>query len=277
MNKTAINYAISVLLVIAVFLVLPGYADETERLLKLPDKIARDLIGLRVAAGKVFIVSQNGYFVRFDLANKESLEGKLKISAPVIDFDIKLGQPVIINGEGKLDGNIRPNWPTSNFKASKIEVSDQGIFLMGGRQASFLDDSATSSLIIGNVSFLQPISEGFVWKMSLNSKGLWTADLMDSFGNIMKNVYNFSDIFQPTGLKLLPPGMEQELFISCYEKGQRKLLLIATNGHMLWKLDGPDAVCPRDVAFDQMGNILFIEKAGNSLWLTRWKPEIPMG
>lgn len=277
MNKTAHKYAVSVLLVMLFFLTLPGYADEIERLCKIPEKVADGLIGLRVAAGKVFIVSQNGAFVRFDLLNKESLEGKLKIPAMVVDFDIKLGQPVFIGGEGKLGGNIRPNWPSSAFHASRVELSDQGAFLMGGRQAYFLANNATSSLKIGNISFLQPISEGFVWKMSLSDKGHWTVDLIDSFGNTMKNVYNFTKNFQPTGLRMLPPGMEQELFISCYENGQRKLLLIGSNGHMLWKLDGPDAACPRDVAFDQMGNILFIEKDGKSLWLTKWKPEIPMG
>jgi hypothetical protein len=93
----------------------------------------------------------------------------------------------------------------------------------------------------------------------------------------MSEAYTFSPEFVPSGIEVGPAGSEGELLVSSVEGTARKLAFIGNNGRMFWKLDGPEKVSPRDVAFDNQDNLLVLERNGRELWLNRWKVTQPEG
>jgi hypothetical protein len=107
--------------------------------------------------------------------------------------------------------------------------------------------------------------------------GIWGVSLYDFYGNLMKNVYEFSPSFDPAGLEIGPLGEEGEVIISAYENNRRKISMIGQNGHMMWKIDGPEKVCARDIAVDGQGNLLVLEESEEAIILSRWKFQLPQG
>ena len=277
--RNKINFVICLL---AFLLMLPqsGVAQtqvEREPLFKVPLPADSSMLGMRVSDNKAFIVNSAGRFVRYDLETGESLNGKAQADK-IIDFDVVLGQLVFLDGEGKIGGRIRSSWPVQSYSACKIDVSSEGLLLSGGDQAVFLEKNATQALLLKGLSMILPIQNGFVWAMQMRPKtGNWGADLYDSLGNLMHEVYTFSDVFDPSGLEIGPTGPEGELLVSANEDNARKLSLIAHNGYMFWKMDGPPKLFPRDLAFDNQGNLLVLEVKDNDIWLTRWKLTHPEG
>ena len=247
-----------------------------EPLFKISEDLVAGLIGMRSAEGKVFVANSSGKFVRFDLETGEAVTGKTG-AEKILDFDVVLGQLVYLTEEGRLGGHILPSWPSQTWDACRIEACDEGLILAGGEKAFFLNKAATSAVEIDNIDFALPIPNGFFWTMQLKAGGIWGADLYDCLGNLMSEVYKFSPEFTPTGIELGPVGEEGELLVSANEDSVRKLAFIGNNGRMFWKLDAPEKISQRDVAFDNHGSLLVLEKSGNDLWLNRWKVVQPEG
>ncbi len=247
-----------------------------EPLLKVADELMTGLLGMRCADGKVFIANNSGKFVRFDLETGEAFSGKTG-SEKIIDFDVVLGQMVFIDEEGRLGGHLLPSWPTRTWDACRIEACDEGLLLSGGDKAYFLAKTATQASEIENIDFALPVPNGFFWTMQLKPSGIWGADLYDCLGNLMSEAYSFSSEFVPAGIEVGPAGSEGELLVSTIEDNTRKLAFIGNNGRMFWKLDGPEKVSQRDVAFDSQDNLLVLERNGRELWLNRWKVTQPEG
>jgi hypothetical protein len=232
---------------------------------------------MRVSGSKVFVVNVTGRFVRYDLETREALNGRAPAER-VLDFDIVLGQLVCLGGDGKVAGRVRQSWPDQSYSACRIDVSTEGLLLSGGNRAVFLEKNATEAFYIDDLAMVRPIDNGYLWSMQVRgTHGRWHADLYDSYGNLMHEVYEFSDEFVPSGLEIGPIGPEGELLVSALENNVRKLSLIASNGYMFWKMDGPPKLFPRDIAFDSQGNMLVLEVKNNDLWLTRWKLTHPEG
>ena len=247
-----------------------------EPLLKVSDDLLTGLLGMRCADGKVFIANNSGKYVRFDLETGEAFSGKTG-SEKILDFDVVLGQMVFIDEEGRLGGHLLPSWPARTWDACRIEACDEGLLLSGGDKTYFLAKTATQAAEIENIDFALPVPNGFFWTMQLKPSGLWGADLYDCLGNMMSEVYKFSPEFVPAGIEVGPAGSEGELLVSTLEDNVRKLAFIGNNGRMFWKLDGPEKVSQRDVAFDSQDNLLVLERNGRELWLNRWKVTQPEG
>lgn len=250
---------------------------EREILFKIPAEISYNLLGMRANAGKVFLMNSLGRTVLLNLETRESFSGRLRGVRP-IDFDLVLGQPIYLTEEGTLGGQIDSAWPRQAHSACRIEVCDQGILLTGGEKMIFLAQNATNTVEVPGLNFAVPLEQGFVWSLGTAAKGgPWMVSLFDCFGNLMKEIYRFSPGFSPIGIEAGPKGFEGELLLSAYENNQRKLILIGQNGYMLWKIDGPEKQCPRDIAFDDEGNLLVIEKSDGGLVISRWKFAAPQG
>ncbi|MEW6709348.1 MAG: hypothetical protein AB1403_05930 [Candidatus Riflebacteria bacterium] len=250
---------------------------DREILLKLPPELSYGLLGMRVNLDKVVIMNNLGRMVSIDLSTRECFNNRIK-GERVLDFDLVLGQPLILNEEGKLSGQVDQNWPKNGWNGCRIEHCDQGLVITGGEKMVFLAANATEAVEISNVHFALPFTEGFIWSVSLSQKlGPWVINLYDCFGNRMKEIYRFSPEFDPSGLELGPLGVEGEALLSSYENNKRKIALIGQNGHMIWKIDGPEKVCQRDLGFDSTGNLLVLEKSGNDIVLSRWKFATPQG
>lgn len=248
-----------------------------ETVLQLPPELTYGLLGMRVAANRVVIMNNLGRMLSFDLITGESFAGRIRRQR-LIDFDLLLGQPVYLSEEGRLGGQVQPNWPQESFPACRIEIGKQGLHLYGAGKMIFLGENATQTVEVSGFNFALPVAEGFVWSTGIPKKNHpWVVSLFDSYGNLMKEIYRFSPEFDPAGLEIGPLGEEGEVVISAYENNRRKISLIGQNGHMIWKIDGPEKICPRDLAFDQAGNLLVIEKSGNGAVLSRWKFAAPQG
>lgn len=248
-----------------------------EVLFKLPPELTYGLLGMRVSADQVVFVNNFGKMVRYNLETKESFSGKIR-GQRIIDFDLILGQPVFLNEEGTLGGQIKPNWPVRAYDACRIDSSDQGLILTGGKKMIFLAENATDTAEAVGLNFALPVKDGFLWSIGLKKlTGPWVVSLFDCYGNLMKEVFNFAPSFDPSGIELGPIGEEGEALLSVLEDNQRKLILLGQNGHMIWKINGPEKFCCRDLAFDGQGNLLVLEKNGQSVVLTRWTFTVPQG
>lgn len=247
-----------------------------EPLFRITDDLVPGVIGMRSGEGKVFVANSSGRFVRFDLETGEAFSGKTG-SEKILDFDIVLGQMVFLTEEGTLGGHLIPTWPATSWNACRIEACDEGLLLTGGDKAYFLSKTASQAVEIDGISFALPVPNGFFWTMQRKAGGVWGADLYDCLGNMMSEVYKFSPDFIPAGIELGPVGEEGELLVSALEENGRKLAFIGNNGRMFWKIDAPEQVSPRDLAFDNKGNLLVLEKNGGELWVNRWKMVQPEG
>lgn len=270
----------TILLVIAVVMISSMASAQQnitrEPLLKIADELANGLLGMRSAEGKVFIANSAGKFVRFDLETGEAFRDKTG-SEKILDFDVVLGQIIYLDEQGKLGGHVIPSWPDRSYDACRIEACDEGILMSGGDKALFLAKNATSVVEIADMNFVLPVPNGFFWTMQIKPQGNWGADLYDCLGNRMSEAYQFSPEFVPAGIEVGPAGSEGELLVSTIEDGARRLAFIGNNGRMFWKLDGPEKISPRDVAFDNQGNLIVLERNGRELWLNRWKVTQPEG
>ncbi|HOI91052.1 MAG TPA: hypothetical protein PLK28_11130 [Candidatus Rifleibacterium sp.] len=255
---------------------LLGQDITREPLFRVADELLPGILGMRSAEGKVFVANSSGRFVRFDLETGESFSSKTG-GEKIVDFDIVLGQMIFLDENGRLGGHILPGWPDRSWDACRVEACDEGVLLAGGDKAFFLGKNATQAVEIDQVDFAMPIPNGFFWSMQIRPEGNWGADLYDCLGNLMSKIYNFSPEFVPAGIELGPPGSEGELLVSSVEEDARKLAFIGNNGRMFWKIDGPEKISPRDVAFDNQGNLLVLEMKGRELWLNRWKMVQPEG
>lgn len=271
----------AIFLMICLF-VVTGFVEaqtqvETEALFKMPLSIDSGILGMRVSGSKVFVANRSGRFVRYDIDTREALNGKVAADS-IIDFDVVLGQMIFLDGNGKIGGHVRRSWPDQSYAACRIDACTEGVILSGGDRAIFLEKNASEAFYINDLVMMLPVDNGYAWSVQIRGKNnRWSADLYDSFGNLMHEVYEFSDVFEPSGLELGPVGQEGELLVSTIEGNVRKLSLIANNGYMFWKMDGPPKVSPRDIAFDNLGNMLVFEVKGKDLWLTRWKLTHPEG
>ncbi|MGM0598495.1 MAG: hypothetical protein ACQETH_01645 [Candidatus Rifleibacteriota bacterium] len=250
---------------------------EREVLYELPSGFSYDLIGMRTSAGQVLMMNHYGQMIRYDLKNGEAFNGKIR-GQRILDFDLVMGQPVYINQQGRLGGLVKPQWPDQAFDACKIEACEQGLLLTGAGKMLFLAQNATDTFATEGLNFALPIGRGYLWSVGLKKQtGPWSISLFDCYGNLIKEIYEFSRSFDPAGISLGPIGPEGEALISSYEDNSRKLTLVGQNGHMIWKIDGPEKFCMRDLAFDKRGNLLVLEKNGKKVVLSRWKFEAPQG
>jgi hypothetical protein len=248
-----------------------------EILFELPAEVSSGLLGMRVSAGKVVFLNNLGKMIQFNLETNEAVSGKIR-GQRLIDFDLILGQPVFLSDEGKLGGQVSGAWPKNGLAASRLEAADEGVILTGGGRMHFLPQNATEPFRVKNFHFALPVNNGFLWSMRKDkSSGPWKVALYDSYGNLMKEVYEFSADFAPTGIEIGPTGPEDEMLLSAYEDNQRKIILLGHNGYMMWKIDGPEKFCNRDLAFDDKGSLLVLEQNRDKVILSRWKFAVPQG
>lgn len=250
---------------------------DKEKLVKVPDEITQTLIGIRVSSDILYAVGMNGNYLRHNLETGETMRGVLK-GAPIIDFDIILGQLVYIDASGKLRGQVRFSWPKTAFNASTINAMGEGVVLSGGDKSIYLAKNATQAVNIGALDFVQPVKNHYLWTIKRRNKiPSWNIDLYDCFGNFIKQVYKFSSEFHPAGLELGPIGPEGEVLLSFYTGLKREIVLIGQNGHMFWRINGPNKFCKRDLAFDKEGKLLVVDTYGKNIYISRWKFNKPQG
>ncbi len=249
---------------------------EKEQVLVLPDEIASGLLGIRAVDDSVFIASENGKYIKYEISTGERLNGVMPVKK-VTDFDVILGQVIYLDTTGRLGGKIRPEWPT-RFSAARIESTNEGVLLTGAQKSFFLEKNATGAVELSGSFIMKPVNNGFIWRLEVLAKtGRWAIVLYDCYGNLLKEIYEFSSDFNPTGLEIGPVGFEGEVLISFHNGSQRELALIGQNGHMVWRLNASPKLALRDVAFDSKGKLLVLEKEGKEVVLNRWNFKIPQG
>lgn len=274
------NKAIKILFLLSVaFMTVSGaFADDItkEIITKVPDEISANLIGMRVYNNIAYIMSNNGQYITVDLATGDTNSYKLEKN-DLLDFDVANEKLVYLDSEGKINGSAVAKWSNNSYDACFISACDQGLILTGGSNGYFLPNIGTESVVLPETRFCLPIENGFMWSMACND-GIWEACLYDCFGNLMKKVYRFSQLFKPSNLEIGPHGIEGELLVSAIENNKRTLSLIGNNGRMFWKINGPDKVCNRDVAFDKMDNLVALERnSSGEVILNRYTFIIPEG
>ena len=233
---------------------------KKEVIASIPDELVfAKLIGLRVYKNQAFIMASNGSFLTIDLLKGNMTSHKIK-SAKIVDFDLSDGKMIYLNDQGMVCGSSLSKSSKGPYDSCRIDVCDQGIFLSGGDNAFFLPNKATSSFELPGFFMALPFENGFVWRMGLNKEKNWELNIYDCFGNLMGKGFRFRKSFNPSNLEIGPRGIDGELLVSSKEGEKRTLALIGTNGRMFWKIDRPDKVCLRDVAFGNMGELLFLEK-----------------
>lgn len=269
--------------VLAVFMVLciasTASADDITRnvIAKIPEDISSCLIGIRVYQNMGYIMGSNGKYITVDLSTGDVTSYKLE-AEDILDFDVVVGKIIYLGSDGKIGGHAFPSWPKGPFNACRIDACDQGAILSGGANAIFLAKTATTTIEIPDMNICLPIAKGLIWTMEYGQDKRWEASLYDCFGNLMSNIYKFGEQFQPTNIEIGPEGMEGEMVVSAIESNTRTLALIANNGRMFWKINGPDKVCARDVAFDRDDHLVVLEENDkNEIQLTRLTFIIPEG
>lgn len=245
---------------------------------KIPEEISSNLIGLRVNKDLAYVMASDGNYVTINLTNGNTNSFKIETNS-ILDFDVVVGKIIYLDENGMLCGHVFPKWPKGPYNNScKIEACDQGAIISGGNRVYFLAKNAKSYFEIPDLSFAFPINNGFIWALTVNKEKHWEANLYDCYGNLMGNVYKFSEYFEPSNLEIGPNGIEGELLVSAIEGKNRTLSLIANNGRMFWKINGPNKVCKRDVAFDSMDDLIVLEKNDdNEVIISRWKFKTPEG
>ncbi len=273
-----IRYLIIILLLICCSALSYAMEIKKEVIASIPDEIVfAKLVGLRVYKNQAFVMASNGSFLTIDLVKGDVSSHKIK-SAKVVDFDISDGKMLYLNDQGMICGNLPSKCPKGPYDSCRIDVCDQGAILSGGDNAFFLPNNATSTFVLPGFLMTLPFNNGFVWKMSLNKEKNWELNIYDCFGNLMGKGFRFNKSFNPSNIEIGPKGIDGELVVSSKEGKKRTLVLIGTNGRMFWKIDGPEKVCSRDIAFGNMGELLFLEKKPDGkVVLSRWKFSTPQG
>ena len=272
-----INYLIIVLLLTCCSTL--SYAMEIKKdvIASIPDEMVSKLIGMRVYKNQAFVMASNGKFLTIDLIKGGISNHKIK-SAKVIDFEVVDGKILYLNDQGMICGNFTSKCSKGPYDACRIDICDQGAILSGGTNAFFLSNNATSTFVLPEFLMLLPINNGFVWEMSLNKENNWELNICDCFGNLMGKGFKFSKSFEPSNLEIGPRGVDGEILVSSKEGKKRTLSLIGTNGRMFWKINGPEKVCPRDVAFGALGELILLEKnQKGKIVLSRWTFKTPEG
>ncbi len=252
---------------------------KSESITKIPDDISANIIGMRVYKELAYIMNANGKYIIINLTDGDISSFKIDSANKILDFDVVLGKIIYLDDQGMLGGHAFPKWSKGPYKdVCQIEACDQGLILSGGNNSYFLSKNATTSIELPEINFALPVNNGFIWSMSLDKEKHWQANLYDCFGNLMGNVYKFSEYFEPTNIEIGPNGIEGEMLISATEGAVRTLALIGNNGRMFWKINGPQKVCARDVGFDQMDDLIVLDRnTDGDIVISRWKFTIPEG
>lgn len=245
----------------------------------LPDVNPAGLIGIRTVAKTGILVFRDGRELRLDLVSGKSTPGKeLPASGKaLLDFALIGDSVVALTSDGAMIGARPESWPASSFPACKLEIANGEAFLSGGSRSFYLAPQATGAVAIPGNFLSMPIKDGFLWSMTRPGLRAWETSLIDGFGNQMKKIFRFSSEFDPSGISFGPNGPEGELLISYFVGSSREVALIAQNGRMLWKLPVPTPVCRRDLAWDEGGALLILERDGNGVALNRISFEVPQG
>ncbi len=252
---------------------------ETKRktIAKIPSEISSNLVGLRVYKNTAFVMGANGKYIMVDLSNGNINKFKVKANK-VIDYDIVVGKVIYLDDQGMIGGYAFPSWSKGPYDSCRIEACAQGVVLSGGSNAYFLAKNSDSSVTLPELYMNLPINNGMFWSMKQNSEKRWEANLYDYSGKMTKKIYTFSEYFNPSNLEMGPNGVEGELLVSATEGNARTLSLVGTNGRMFWKINGPQKVCNRDVAFEPISGLLFLEKEQNGeVILSQWTFSSPEG
>lgn len=245
----------------------------------LPDMDPAGLIGIRTAAKTGILMFRDGREVRVDLASGKSSPGKgIPVAGKkLLDFALIGDSVVALTSDGALAGARPVNWPAGSFPACRIDVAEGEGVLSGGTMSFYLAPQATEAVTLSGNFLSVPVRNGFLWSMKREGLRRWETSLMDGFGNQMKKIFKFSSEFDPTGVSFGPTGPEGELLVSCFVGSSREVALIAQNGRMLWKLPLPAPVCNRDLAWDNGGSLLILEREGRGVVLKRISFEVPQG
>lgn len=244
---------------------------KTKNIAKIPLEISSNLVGIRVYKNLAFILASNGKYITVDLTNGNIKNHKLNTSTKIIDYDVVVGKIIYLDEQGMIGGHAFPKWSKGPYDSCRIEACDKGVILSGGNNAYFLSKNESAPVTLPEVYTTVPVDNGLFWSMNKNAEKRWEANLYDYAGKKNGIKYTFSEYFEPTNLELGPNGIDGELLVSSTEDNSRTLALIGNNGRMFWKIKGPQKVCNRDVAFEPISGLLFLEKTQNGeVVLSQW-------
>lgn len=251
---------------------------QKEYIAKMPQEISSNLLGMRIIKNLAYVMGINGNYITINLNNKEIKKYKLK-TIKVIDFAVKEGTIIYINENGKLCGQVYPQWSKNLFLNNcRIEANEQGTIISYDNKVFFLANNATTSFKLSNLSYALPINNELIWGLSINKDKLLEANIYNFDGKIINNIYKFNKNTELSYTEIGPCCVEGELLISTIENKSRTLALIGNDGRIFWKINGPMKVCNRDIAFDEMDNLFVLEKKDNNeVILYRWELSLPEG
>jgi hypothetical protein len=258
-----------------------GSAGKIERIpvatLELP--IDR-LIGVRVLGSDAVVATRDGRLVTVDVRNGRTRAGTLPGSGPVLDFALTTSGPVALRAGGVFSGRgVAKSWPVGADVLGFEVDHEETLWATGVASTLVAPRSATAPIHLPNVWAVMPWQHGFAWTLLHEaSSGQWGLDLIDHFGNRMKQVYRFHRSLAPTGLTFGPLGPEGEALLSFWTGSKREIALIGQNGRMFWRLPAPqEQLCQRDLAWDHTGRLLVLVSRSGRLVLERWEIAEPQG
>lgn len=280
MNRTQILFLLFVFLVFSPLIAFSqegGLKVTREPVVVFPSLNADSVVGIRLSGTQGILALRNGAIIRVNLETGETTSGT-PFTEEIADFALMNGQPLGLSRSGRLMGATSAQWPKDGFPACRLETGEGEALLTGGPRSFYLPANATMPAVIPHYLLALPLKDGIMWAVRHHPETrIWQAELADMFGNRMKRLYRFSREFSPTGVTIGQLGPDGELLLSYFAGRNRELVLLGQNGRMLWKLTAPTPACPRDLAWDQKGNLLILEKADQGLVLNRWKFDLPEG
>lgn len=183
------------------------------------------------------------------------------------------------------DGVLGSSAPQSAGKwlflpgGSRLETDESGgLCCISSMGTEYSATAGAAPRYIPGMTIFSAAAHGLFWCLCWDAKSLcWAIDIRNDLGQALKRVYSFSRRFRPTGCWFGPRGPEGEALLSAWRGTTRELMLIGQNGRMFWKVTGPSPCCPKDLAWDNKGNLLVLQQEGNSLRLQRWIFAMPEG
>ncbi|MBF0409509.1 MAG: hypothetical protein HQM10_19370 [Candidatus Riflebacteria bacterium] len=248
-----------------------------ELILRLKGLDLDKLVGMRTKGREILVFDTTGAYLEVN-PDKKFFKPK-NLGRALRDFAVSENSVICITGQGDIFSDTGKPLIDRVFDSQTIEYSESGDLFLGGSKNSFCVSASNTSEIIDLKKPLLsvPLKDSFMWSVERHpTTGVWQASIVDIFGNSMKRVFRFSRDFEPSNIRLLK-SPENDLLVSYWSGSCREIALIGQNSRMFWKIELPEPICQRDIAFDDSGNLLLLEREKDEILLYRLRLSIPQG
>lgn len=247
-----------------------------------PDKV----IGIR-SYQNILYIADNKSIIKilpnYVEPSKSTLHTLINISDnSILDFTISKENLFYINKRGFLYSLPASTLSSGPYDACKVEASNDGLLLLLGGRNTYVfpvNRNASIPVVIDDIQPCYPLDNGFIVSLSMHQiTKVWSIDLLEQLGNKLKRFYKFDRKFKPNAFNFIAVNSDHEILVSYEQNNKRYVSLFATNGRMVWRINLPKPICPRDITFSPDNKLVIITKNKNgNLLLQRIHFAIPAG